>query len=42
MVKLLYTTYISLEIQHHEIFRARVGKGGLISRILFFRLLNVY
>ena len=24
-----YTTYISVDIAHHEIFRAQVGKGGI-------------
>ena len=23
-------TYISVDIAHHEIFRAKVGKGGII------------
>ena len=26
----LYTTYISVDLAHHEIFRAKVGKGGTI------------
>ena len=34
MVKLLYTTYISVDLAHHEIFRAKVGKGGIILHIL--------
>ena len=25
----IHTTYISLDIAHHEIFRAKVGKGGI-------------
>ena len=29
MVKLFYTTYISVYLAHHEIFRAKVGKGGI-------------
>ena len=29
MVKLFYTTYISVELAHHEIVRAKVGKGGI-------------
>ena len=29
MVWLFYTTYISVDIPHHEIFRAKVGKGGI-------------
>ena len=24
-----YTTYISVDIAHHEIFRAKFGKGGI-------------
>ena len=29
MVLLFYTTYISVDFAHHEIFRAEVGKGGI-------------
>ena len=29
MVKLFYTTYITVDLAHHEIFRAKVGKGGI-------------
>ena len=29
MVLLFYTTYISVDLAHHEIFRAKVGKGGV-------------
>ena len=29
MVLLIYTTYISVDLAHHEIFRAKVGKGGI-------------
>ena len=29
MVQLFYTTYISLDLANHEIFRAKVGKGGI-------------
>ena len=29
MVYLFYTTYISVDLAHHEIFRAKVGKGGI-------------
>ena len=25
----VYTTYISVNLAHHEIFRAKVGKGGI-------------
>ena len=26
---LFYTTYISVDLAHHKIFRAKVGKGGI-------------
>ena len=29
MVLLFYTTYISVDLAHHEIFGAKVGKGGI-------------
>ena len=29
MVLLFYTTYISVDLAHHGIFRAKVGKGGI-------------
>ena len=29
MVKLFYTTYISVDLAHNEIFCANVGKGGI-------------
>ena len=29
MVKLFYTTYISVDLAHHEIFHAKFGKGGI-------------
>ena len=29
MVYLFYTTYISVDLAHHEIYRAKVGKGGI-------------
>ena len=25
----IYTTYISVDLAHHEIFHAKVGKGGI-------------
>ena len=25
------TTYLSVDLAHHEIFRAKVGKGGIIQ-----------
>ena len=31
MVKLFYTTYISIDLAYREIFRAKVGKGGINS-----------
>ena len=31
MVLLFYTTYISVDLAHHEIFHAKVGKGGIIT-----------
>ena len=31
MVYLFYTTYISVDIAHHEISHAKVGKGGIIN-----------
>ena len=27
---IFYTTYISVDLAHHEIFCAKVGKGGII------------
>ena len=35
MVKLFYTTYISVEFVHHGIFRAKAGKGGIKGSIIF-------
>ena len=29
MVYLFYTTYISVDIVHHEICHAKIGKGGI-------------
>ena len=29
MVLLFYTTYICVDLTHHEIFHAKVGKGGI-------------
>ena len=29
MVLLFYTTYISVDLEHHEIFRDKAGKGGI-------------
>ena len=36
MVLLFYTTYISVHLAHHEIFHAKVGKGGIKSDIVIF------
>ena len=33
-----YTTYISVDLAHHEIFRAKVGKGGINSIKGFLRI----
>ena len=33
MVLLIYTTYLSVDLAHHEIFRAKVGKGGINQHI---------
>ena len=32
MVLLFYTSYISVDPAHHEIFHAKVCKGGINSR----------
>ena len=29
MVKLFYTTSITVDPEHHKIFRGKVGKGGI-------------
>ena len=34
MVYLFYTTYISVYVAHHEIFHAKVGKGGIHLRMM--------
>ena len=31
MVLLFYTNYISVELAHHEIFRAKVDKDGIMN-----------
>ena len=31
MVQLFYPTYISVDLAHHEIFHAKVGKSGIIK-----------
>ena len=35
MVYLFYTTYISIDLAHHKMFPAKVGKGG-INRVVDF------
>ena len=39
MVELFYTTYISVDLGHHEIYCANVGKGGIIFAVKTKRLL---
>ena len=29
MIYLYYTIYISIDLAHHEIFCAKIGKGGI-------------
>ena len=36
MVYPFYTSYISVDIAHHEIYRAEVGKGGISPIIIPF------
>ena len=33
MVLLFSTTYISVDLAHHKIFRAKVGKSGIMTLI---------
>ena len=35
MVQQFYTTYTSVDLSLHEIFRAKVGKGGIRKIITF-------
>ena len=35
MVKLFYTTYISVDLAHREIFCAKVGKGGISEASIY-------
>ena len=37
MVLLFYTTYISRDLAYHEIFRSKVGTGGINFDIKFTR-----
>ena len=36
MVYLFYTTYISVDLAHHEILRSKAGKGGIKRVKIFF------
>ena len=38
MVLLFYTTYISVDLAQHEIFRAKVGKSGINNKLIGFVL----
>ena len=42
MVKLFYTTNISVDLVRHEIFRAKVGKGGIKVNTCSFALILYY
>ena len=35
MVFLFNTTYISVNLAHHELFHAKVGKGGLNQNLMY-------
>ena len=35
MVKLFYTTYISVDLAHHEICHVKIGKGGISSTVIW-------
>ena len=37
MVLLFYTTYISVDLSHHEIVQSKIGKGGIIDFSLQYR-----
>ena len=41
---LLYTTYISVDLAHHEIFLAKVGNGGIktLKYIPGIRIYSIY
>ena len=41
MVYIFYTSYISVDVAHHEIYRAKVCKGGISSIIIPFKLVRV-
>ena len=40
MVKLFYTNNISIDLAHHEIHCAKVGKGGIKNVTVLFRMVN--
>ena len=40
MVLLFYTTYSSVNLANHEVFRAKVGKGGLNGSINPFKVIS--
>ena len=40
-ITILYT-YISVDLAHHEIFRAKVGKGGINSKIFYFGVCLIF
>ena len=40
IVELFYTTYISVDLAHHEIVCAKVGKEGIISLVVCLDLSN--
>ena len=42
MEKLFYTTYISVDLAHYEIFRAKVGNGGIKQVIMGLKRLRRY
>ena len=41
MVKLFYTHYISVDVVHHKIFHAKVGKGGIKLLCVFELILYI-
>ena len=38
----IYTTFISVDLARHEIFRAKVGKGGIKPYVKYGQKLRVY
>ena len=39
MVLLFYTTYISVDLAHHEIVHAKSGKGGMTHPLFIYKLI---